>query len=75
MSKLVESINRTAPWILIPKIKKLEQIIVELKRGYTATGFEGWGCPGCKYENGKFIELCQLHKRIDELEKALDNDD
>ena len=36
----------------------------ELRRGYTAAGVEGWGCPGCKREDGKLIELCGLHKQI-----------
>lgn len=31
------------------------------------TGIEGRACPLCKYENGKFIERCQMHKEVDEL--------
>ena len=72
MGKFADEINKTAWWILQPKIKKLERIIFELKRGYTATGFEGWPCPGCKYDNGKLIERCQLHQRIYELKAQLE---
>lgn len=31
------------------------------------TGFEGRACPLCQYENGKFIEMCQMHKDMDKL--------
>lgn len=41
--------------------------IADLRRGYTANGVEAWPCPGCKYEAGKFISHCGLHKQIADL--------
>ena len=39
----------------------------ELRRGYTATSLQSWPCPGCKYENGVFVESCGLHQQIERL--------
>jgi hypothetical protein len=35
-------------------------------------GIEARACPLCKYENGKFIEACQMHKDMKELRAQLD---
>jgi len=43
--------------------------IERLKAGYNATGFEGWPCPGCRYENGVFISHCALHAEIERLKR------
>ncbi len=67
MDNIAKELNKTAWWILQKQIDHLEKVIFELKRGYTATGFEGWPCPGCTYVDGIFIKRCQLHERIDEL--------
>lgn len=44
--------------------------IQHLQRGYQAKGIEAWPCPGCKYENGKFIEHCELHAEIERYKTA-----
>ena len=72
MGKLADELNKTSWWILQEKIDHLEKVIFELKRGYTATGFEGWPCPGCTYVDGVFIKTCELHKRIQDLESRLE---
>lgn len=35
-------------------------------------GFEARACPLCTYENGKFVERCQMHTDMDNLRAALD---
>lgn len=34
-------------------------------------GIEMRACPLCKYENGVFIEACQMHKDMDKLEAEI----
>lgn len=34
-------------------------------------GIEGRSCPLCKYENGVFVESCQMHKDMDKLRQQV----
>jgi hypothetical protein len=57
---------------LINERDDFKRQVAELQRGYTAIGVEAWPCPGCHYEDGKFIEACGLHKQLaTERERAL----
>lgn len=43
----------------------------ELKDGYDRSPVSAKACPGCVYENGKFVRECGLHKRLcDERDRA-----
>jgi hypothetical protein len=48
-----------------------EDLEQQLERARTYRGTEGWPCPLCRYDNGVFKESCEMHKRIDRLEKQL----
>jgi uncharacterized small protein (DUF1192 family) len=54
------------------EVAGLEAEIERLQAGYQATGFEGWPCPGCRYENGVFISNCALHAEIERLKANRD---
>jgi len=44
----------------------------DLERARTYTGLEGWACPLCTYEAGKFIALCGPHRQLAEAEAERD---
>lgn len=52
-------------------IEDMKHEIEILRAGYDASGFEGPACPGCVYEDGKFIRRCRLHNRINNLEMTV----
>lgn len=53
-------------------LSRFEEKDLIIKRARTYTGFEGYPCPLCTYENGELKERCSLHKQIAELEKQVD---
>lgn len=55
-------------WLL----DQLAERDLTIERARTYSGLEGWSCPLCKYENGKFIENCEMHRQLCELEIELD---
>ena len=46
--------------------------IARLRAGYDATGLSGAPCPGCVYENGRFVRLCGLHARAEKAEESVE---
>lgn len=73
----LESINKCL--IIADEFNRLTAEIEELKqriqRAKTYTGFEGYPCPLCTYKDGKFVESCELHKTIHELQAKLKEKD
>lgn len=68
------------------RIQQLEARVSELTEtlAFAAQykGIEGRGCPLCKYEDGVFIERCQMHKdmealrgQVAELKRILEGND
>lgn len=51
--------------------KERDEARLLLQRARDYKGIEGWPCPLCTYENGKFIARCQMHTRMDSLEAEL----
>jgi len=49
------------------KTEELAYLKLQLERARTQTGYEGWACPLCVYEEGVFIEHCSLHREIEKL--------
>ncbi len=49
------------------KDKKIDELEERLEKARTYSGTEGWPCPLCTYENGKFIKHCQMHQQIADL--------
>ena len=35
-------------------------------------GAEAMGCPACTYDNGKFIKLCNMHKKLEIQAKEIE---
>ncbi len=43
-----------------------------IERAASYTGFEGYACPLCEYNDGVFIKFCALHERIDQQSKRIE---
>lgn len=48
-----------------------ERLQAQLRHAATYTGIEGYACPLCLYENGKFIQRCEMHRQMDEMQVEL----
>ena len=52
------------------KIKQLQAELANAKktieRAASCIGVEGYGCPLCKYDNGRFVALCSMHEQLAE---------
>jgi hypothetical protein len=51
--------------------RERDELKESLEFAATYKGIEGRGCPLCTYEDGVFVEMCQMHKDIAKLEHAL----
>ncbi len=40
-----------------------------IERAASYIGVEGYGCPLCKYDNGRFVALCSMHEQLAEARK------
>lgn len=45
----------------------VDGLAASIERARTYTGVEGYPCPLCRYEDGVFIEPCEMHRQIDAL--------
>jgi hypothetical protein len=49
----------------------VERLAKQIERARSYGGVEVYACPLCTYEEGIFIESCQMHKDMHELETAM----
>ena len=52
--------------------KENKQLRADLDRARHYTGLEGYPCPLCTYKDGVFVESCEMHRQIDQLEAEPD---
>ena len=52
--------------------KRIADLERQLERARTYTGNESYPCPLCTYEDGKFIEPCEMHDQIDRKDAEIE---
>jgi hypothetical protein len=65
----------TLGWKTVVRLcAELRRARSEIERARTYIGIEGYPCPLCHIENGKFLEPCEMHRHIDTLDNRAEVD-
>ena len=68
-------LERRADAAIVELEAKMADLKERLERARSYKGIEAYPCPLCTYRDGIFIESCQMHKDMHELEATMRQDE